>query len=146
MLDFDRLKTLEEKIRMFKKIGERSDLEYYNHIRYKAYMKGMLNLKINHFQEELSAAIDAHLREMKTLLTKYSQQDRFQEYGKFISPTMFLDMKSSEDFSLFNAAYAEYRELKLVRDSKIREMRAEEERRKEERQHMDEIRYVKSLF
>ena len=142
MMDFDRLQTLEEKIRMFKKIGERSDLEYYNHIRYKAYMKGMINLKINHFQEELSAAIDAHLREMKTLLTKYSQNAKFQEFGKSISSTMFLDMKNNEDFALFNAAYSEYKELKLLRDGKIREKRAEEERRKEERQRMDEIKYV----
>jgi hypothetical protein len=140
--EFKSLTSLEEKTKMMSDTGLRADIEYYNYSRYKAYMKGMLGLKINHYREELSAAIESILREMKSLLIKNSDSDRFKKYGQKLSTRKFLNMPE-EGMDDFAEAYREYKEMKIKRDAILQEKRLEEERRKKERLKTDRKKYLK---
>jgi len=135
------LKTLEEKVKMSLEVGNRYDEEYYSHLKYKAYMKGMLDLKINNYRQMLSATIENVLREMKSLLMRNSEDNEVRSYGKNLSSSKFLKMPD-ESLEKFCEMYRKYKVIKIKRDKLMNEKRQEEEKKKSERQKRDQMKYL----
>jgi hypothetical protein len=125
--EFELKNSLHEKYTILKQVDERSDMEYYYHLKYKAYMKGLMKLRIKNFQEELSAAVEKILSEMKFILVKnFPEPHQLHTYAKNLnSETLIsiIDRKNQEDFE---NAYAEYVKLRLERINKIKQQRAKE--------------------
>ena len=86
-------------------------------------MKGLITLKIKNFKDDTIAAIDSKLNEMRALLTKYSEQRKFREYGQALDNKIFVNMKDGVDYNEFNQAYVEYKQIQTKRDEGIKDQR-----------------------
>lgn len=123
--EFKDLLTLQEQYAFKKTIGIRSDLEYYNNVKYKAYMKGMISLQINHHQEEFMSSVQNLLLRMRVILKQYSNNEHLQNYGKKLTFDKFLKMDDS-DLVEFNRVYEEFVKLRAEKDERIAQKRNEE--------------------
>ena len=132
---------MKEKTLILKQTSERSDIEYFNYTKYKAYMKGLLTLKINNHQEDIISKVESRLREMRSIMTKFSTNPKFKEYSAILKPEYFIKISSDEDFKIFNEFYNEYKRYKLERDKKINEIRKEEDQRNKEREALDRLKF-----
>lgn len=127
--EFGRLDKLTDKFKMLSKIGERVNLEYFHHIRYKAYMKGLLTLKIQNFKEDMISSIDSKINEMRSLLANDSKNRLSREYGEELSTEAYLAINTDIGYDNFNEYYAEYKQLKAERELKIKDKRNMENQR-----------------
>ena len=141
--DFNLNHSLINKIFILKKTSERADLEYFNFTKYKAYMKGLLILKINNHQEDIVSKVESRLREMKTLMSRFSTNPKYKQYSAKINSELFINLSSSEDFKIFNDFYNEFKRFKLERDKRIQDLRKEEDQRNKEREALDRIKYLR---
>lgn len=61
-------------------------------MRYKAYMKGLITLKIRNFKEDIIADIESRIVEMRVLLSRYSDKLEFRQYGETINSRLFISL------------------------------------------------------
>lgn len=97
-------------------------------------MKGLIHLKIQNFKEEIIAAADAKLYEMRNLLAKNLSVSDFQKNEFYsITPSKFLEISSSEEFSKMCEAYNMYKEFKKGSSQRITKQISRENQRDWER-------------
>ena len=106
-------------------------------------MKGLLILKINNHQEDIISKVESRLREMKSLMSRFSTNPKYKQYSAKINSDFFINLSSSEDFKIFNDFYNEFKRFKLERDKRIQDLRKEEDQRNKDREALDRIKYLK---
>jgi hypothetical protein len=141
--EFWHISTFQQKVEIMNKVGRRYDQEYFNYLWYKAYMKGMINLKCQHYKEELVAAVENLLRDVKDLLKEECDIERVRhsdsnlthntEYSKYVEEMIpekkFSDEMTQEEIEEFNRIFAKFLELDMRRlQEKLNEENKEQER------------------
>lgn len=125
--EFDLKNSLHEKYTILNQVDEKSISEYYSHLRYKAYMKGLIKLRIKNFQEELSAAFEKILSEMKFILVKnFPEQHQLHIYAKDLNSEKLISIENRKQQEEFESAYEEYAKLRIQRIDLIKLQRAKE--------------------
>lgn len=125
--EFDLKNSLREKYIILSQVDEKSTSEYYSHLRYKGYMKGLIKLRIKNFQDELSAAFEKILSEMRFILIKnFPENHQLHIYAKDLNSEKLILIEDRKQQDEFESAYEEYAKLRINRIDLIKLQRAKE--------------------